>query len=338
MSYVRVAGVERISPRMLRITFSGDALASLMEDRPDQQMKLCFPRRGQDVPRLPEPHAEDAYGMRWYEAYLAIPEPERPLMRSFTVRSYDPGPGLMAVDFVLHDGGGPATRWACAAGPGDVVGMVGPSSAYARPLPGTEGLLLAGDASALPAIGTILESLPAGARATVCAEVADAAEEQRFDTAAEVTVRWAHRDRGESLLDAVRSAVLPEGARPPGSRGRPARSGRCAVISSRSADCPGPPSSSAATGGGRSPRTTRPPRRTWRGRGSERPRPERRGRHGRCVERTARPARVWVRFPSSMTKRPSISTCGMPNGRVRGSSNVEPAATVDGSNRTRSAR
>ncbi|MFJ2415209.1 siderophore-interacting protein [Streptomyces brevispora] len=212
VSYVRVAGVERISPRMLRITFSGDALASLMEDRPDQQMKLCFPRRGQDVPRLPEPHAEDAYGMRWYEAYLAIPEPERPLMRSFTVRSYDPGPGLMAVDFVLHDGGGPATRWACAAGPGDVVGMVGPSSAYARPLPGTEGLLLAGDASALPAIGTILESLPAGARATVCVEVADAAEEQRFDSAAEVTVRWVHRDRGESLLDAVRSAALPEGS------------------------------------------------------------------------------------------------------------------------------
>ncbi|MFJ1899321.1 siderophore-interacting protein [Streptomyces sp. NPDC088115] len=211
VSYVRVEEVERISPRMLRISFSGDALASLMEDRPDQQMKLCFPRAGQSVPRLPEPDAEDTYGMRWYEAYLAIPEPERPLMRSFTVRSYHPGSGLMAVDFVLHGDEGPATRWARTAGPGDVVGMVGPSSAYARPLPRAGHLLLAGDESALPAIGTILEALPAGARATVCAEVADAAEEQRFDSAAEVTVCWVHRDRGGSLLDAVRSAELPRG-------------------------------------------------------------------------------------------------------------------------------
>lgn len=209
VSYVRVVEAERISPRMLRISFSGDALAALMEDRPDQQMKLCFPRPGQRVPRLPEPEADDVYGMRWYEAYLAIPEAERPLMRSFTVRSYDPGSGLMAVDFVLHGDDGPATRWARAAGPGDVAGMVGPSSAYARPLPEAGHLLLAGDESALPAIGTILEALPAGARATVCAEVADAAEEQRFDSAAEVTVRWVHRDRGESLLDAVRSAALP---------------------------------------------------------------------------------------------------------------------------------
>ncbi|MEV0918101.1 siderophore-interacting protein [Streptomyces sp. NPDC049967] len=211
VSYVRVEDVERISPRMLRISFSGDALASLMEDRPDQQMKLCFPRPGQRVPRLPEPDAEDTYGMRWYEAYLAIPETERPLMRSFTVRSYHPGSGLMAVDFVLHGDDGPATRWARTAGPGDVAGMVGPSSAYARPLPRAGHLLLAGDESALPAIGTILEALPAGARATVCAEVADAAEEQRFDSAAEVTVCWVHRDRGASLLDAVRSAELPKG-------------------------------------------------------------------------------------------------------------------------------
>ncbi|ROQ66441.1 NADPH-dependent ferric siderophore reductase [Streptomyces sp. 840.1] len=209
VSYVRVVEVERVTPRMLRISFSGDSPPALLENRPDQQMKLCFPRPGQRVPRLPEPEAEDTYGMRWYEAYLAIPEAERPLMRSFTVRSYEPGSGLMAVDFVLHGDDGPATRWARAARPGDVAGMVGPSSAYARPLPAAGHLLLAGDESALPAIGTILEGLPAGARATVCAEVADAAEEQRFDSAAEVTVRWVHRNRGESLLDAVRSAALP---------------------------------------------------------------------------------------------------------------------------------
>ncbi|AXE83053.1 siderophore-interacting protein [Streptomyces atratus] len=212
VSYVRVVGVERITPRTARITFAGDAPAELMEDRPDQQMKLCFPREGQEVPRLPEPDADDTYGMRWYEAYLAIPEPERPLMRSFTVRAYDRRLGLMAVDFVLHGDEGPAARWGRDARPGDVLGMVGPSSMYARPLPTADWLLLAGDETALPAIGTLLESLPAGARAVVYAEVADEAEEQVLDSPGEVGVHWVHRDRGETLTDAVRSAELPAGS------------------------------------------------------------------------------------------------------------------------------
>ncbi|MEE1807088.1 siderophore-interacting protein [Streptomyces sp. BE133] len=212
VSYVRVVGVERITPRTARITFAGDAPAELMEDRPDQQMKLCFPREGQEVPRLPEPDADDTYGMRWYEAYLAIPESERPLMRSFTVRAYDRRLGLMAVDFVLHGDEGPAARWGRDARPGDVLGMVGPSSMYARPLPAADWLLLAGDETALPAIGTLLESLPAGARAVVYAEVADEAEEQVLDSPGEVSVHWVHRDRGETLTDAVRSAELPAGS------------------------------------------------------------------------------------------------------------------------------
>ncbi|MFI6727569.1 siderophore-interacting protein [Streptomyces atratus] len=212
VSYVRVVGVERITPRTARITFAGDALAELMEDRPDQQMKLCFPREGQEVPRLPEPDADDTYGMRWYEAYLAIPEPERPLMRSFTVRAYDRRLGLMAVDFVLHGDEGPAARWGRDARPGDVLGMVGPSSMYARPLPAADWLLLAGDETALPAIGTLLESLPAGARALVYAEVADEAEGQVLDSPGEVTVHWVHRDTGETLTEAVRGAELPAGS------------------------------------------------------------------------------------------------------------------------------
>ncbi|MFB7210308.1 siderophore-interacting protein [Streptomyces sp. NPDC056255] len=211
VSYVRVVGVERITPRTARVTFTGDALAGLMEDRPDQQMKLCFPREGQGVPRLPEPEADDTYGMRWYEAYLAIPGPERPLLRSFTVRAYDRGRDVMTVDFVLHGDDGPAARWGRDARAGDVLGMVGPSSLYARPLPAADWLLLAGDESALPAIATLLESLPAGARALVWAEVADATEERPLDSAGEVGVHWVHRDRGGSLVDAVRAAPLPAG-------------------------------------------------------------------------------------------------------------------------------
>ncbi|MFJ4823574.1 siderophore-interacting protein [Streptomyces bacillaris] len=207
VTYVRVVDVERVTPRTARVGFTADELPGLLEDRPDQQLKLCLPRAGQTVPRLPERAADDPYGMRWYEAYLAIPEAERPWMRSFTVRSYDRERNVMAVDFVLHGDGGPAARWGAAARPGDVLGMVGPSSLYARPLPAARRMLLAGDETALPAIATVLEALPAGTSALVYAEVADAAEERELPPAAGgAEVRWVHRDRGGSLVAAVRGA------------------------------------------------------------------------------------------------------------------------------------
>ncbi|MFD3971644.1 siderophore-interacting protein [Streptomyces cyaneofuscatus] len=210
VSYVRVTGVERITPRTARVTFTGDALPRLMEDRPDQQVKLCLPREGRSVAEglLPEQDAEDTYGMRWYEAFLAIPEARRPWLRGFTVRAYDRERNAMAVDFVLHGDGGPAARWGAAARPGDVVGMVGPSSLYARPLPtDARRMLLVGDEAALPAIATVLESLPATTKALVYAEVADAGEELELPTAAGgVEVRWVHRDRGGSVVAAVRDA------------------------------------------------------------------------------------------------------------------------------------
>ncbi|MEW1756326.1 siderophore-interacting protein [Streptomyces cyaneofuscatus] len=209
VSYVRVTGVERITPRTARITFTGDALPGLMEDRPDQQMKLCLPREGRSVAEglLPEQDAEDTYGMRWYEAFLAIPEARRPWLRGFTVRSYDRELNAMAVDFVLHSDGGPASRWGAAARPGDVLGMVGPSSLYARPLPEAERMLLAGDETALPAIATVLEALPGTTSAVVYAEIADAGEEVELPAVAGgVEVRWVHRDRGGSLVAAVRGA------------------------------------------------------------------------------------------------------------------------------------
>ncbi|MFF2523229.1 siderophore-interacting protein [Streptomyces liangshanensis] len=235
---VEVTGAVRLSPHMVRVTFGGPDLADFRSAGPDQQVKLYFPRAGQRVPRLPgagagaagqEQDQEQDQGqdlMRWYGAFQAIPEDERPWARSYTIRSHDPSRGTVDVDFVLHGGdgdgtgdAGPATRWARSAAPGAVLGMFGPSAYFAAPVPlGTaDWTLLAGDESALPAIGTIVEALPAGARAVAFVEVVDAAEEQRFGTAGDVTVHWIHRGRAPSgargpLVRAVRDAVFPEGS------------------------------------------------------------------------------------------------------------------------------
>lgn len=219
--FIRVTAVHHPTPRLARVTFGGDDLADLREVEPDQQVKLYFPQPGQAAPRMPEP--SDNFG-RWYEAFTAIPESERPWMRSYTLRSHDPRRQRIAVDFVLHDRhAGPATRWAWTARPGDTLAMFGPSEYFARPHPllasmaAADWLLLAGDETALPAIGGILEALPVGTRARAYVEVRDAADEQTLPTAAEATVSWLHRgetpaERSTLLPDAVRRASLPTGA------------------------------------------------------------------------------------------------------------------------------
>ncbi|MFJ8623053.1 siderophore-interacting protein [Kitasatospora sp. NPDC093550] len=217
VTFVEVVETRRITPRTARITFAAEELADTVGGAPDQQLKLCFPRPGQAEPVLPAPQ-DDPTG--WYQAYLAIPEAERPPMRSFTLRRRHPGTRLVEIDFVLHGDTGPAAAWARRAAPGDRLGMVGPSALYAPPVPFAEAaaaadwVLLAGDETALPALATLVGALPAGVRALAYVEVADEAERQPLESRAELAVHWLHRDGaapGALLTGAVRAADLPAG-------------------------------------------------------------------------------------------------------------------------------
>jgi NADPH-dependent ferric siderophore reductase len=120
-------------------------------------------------------------------------------MRTYTVRRHRPGE--IDVDFVLHADGGPASRWAASARIGDPVAIYGPVSAYAPP-EGCSFQLLVGDETAVPAIGAIVEQLPAGVRA----EVLVAGDEQDWSTAGSVRVRWLPP---ELLCDAVSTVDVP---------------------------------------------------------------------------------------------------------------------------------
>lgn len=82
--------------------------------------------------------------------------------------------------------------------------------------PDTDWTLLVADETALPAVGTILEEAPAGARVLLVAEVAGKDEQLEFDTAAELTVVWCYREGGHAGFgvqagQAVRELALPDG-------------------------------------------------------------------------------------------------------------------------------
>lgn len=170
-----------VTPTTTRITVGGDALATFPGGGGDQHVVLYF--YAPDV-ALPDP-------LTLASARTLLGQ-VRPAMRSYTVRRFDPAAGELDIDFVLH-GTGVAAAWADSARPGDPLILVGPSPAFV-PDPAVPRHLLAGDETALPAIGAMLAELPATAHATVVVEIPSAADEQPLPSAARADVHWLHRD------------------------------------------------------------------------------------------------------------------------------------------------
>jgi NADPH-dependent ferric siderophore reductase len=70
--------------------------------------------------------------------------------------------------------------------------------------------LLIGDETALPAIARRVENLPANRAALLVIEIDNPAEQQTFDTAAQVDVIWVVRGE-QDMVDVVRRLEMPEG-------------------------------------------------------------------------------------------------------------------------------
>ncbi|WP_326757734.1 SIP domain-containing protein [Streptomyces phaeochromogenes] len=186
---VEVVRTVDITPGMRRVTLSGEQLRAFTTAdglvRPpfesagfDDDLGFYFPYPGQRDPVLP------VQG----EAKLIVPKDPRPLSRVYTVRRWDPEAGELDVDFVKH-GVGAGTTWAYRTRPGDRIHLSGPSTSKAFPT-GADWLLVAGDDTALPAIGRLLDELPPDARAQVFIEIAEDAHRQELRELPGVDVTW----------------------------------------------------------------------------------------------------------------------------------------------------
>lgn len=218
---LQVLRVADVTPGMRRITLGGPELRAhtaangfpveeIHCDGFDDHCKVILrhPDLPADVP-VPAPTQADGV-LNWPDDPLAV-------NRSYTVRRWRPDAGdygELDIDFVKH-GVGPATRWAYSVSPGEDIQIAGPKACGLQP-EGADWLLIAGDETALPAIGRWLEEMPAGTRGQVFIEVDRDDHIQTIDHPAGVEVTWLPRNGAEAgtttaLYDAVTTCDWWEG-------------------------------------------------------------------------------------------------------------------------------
>jgi NADPH-dependent ferric siderophore reductase len=175
---VEVVQVQRLSAGFIRVTFADESLADFVSASFDDHVKLMVPDGAGEFAR-----------------------------RDYTPRRFDRARRELSIEFALH-GHGPASEWARHVTVGQRVVVAGPRGSMIIPLD-YEWHLLAGDATAWPAISRRLEELPAAAHAIVIALANDAAERRAFESAARVQTRWVTTD--DALVSALRALPWPSG-------------------------------------------------------------------------------------------------------------------------------
>src|ERR1700677_1095936 len=189
---------ERLSPHTVRITAGGPGFDALrMNEFTDKYAKILFVDPGLG---LTPPY--DLAALR-----ESLPPGRQPVTRTYTLRRADPQAREVTIDFVVHGDEGIAAPWAAHAEPGDLLTMSGAGGAY-RPDPDSDWHLLAGDESALPAICSALDALPADARGIAYLETSDPGEYLDVTPPSGMEGVWLHRPQPGSQPRMLADALL----------------------------------------------------------------------------------------------------------------------------------
>lgn len=219
LARVSVRRVHRIGASYVRVVLAGERVREVADNRLDQRIKVLLPAPGLAG-------IEDLGG-DWYSVWRSLPEHERPVMRTYTIREVRAELGEFDVDIALHGEVGPGSAWALHARPGDEIVVTVPHAHWRgehggvdwRAPAGVRHVLLAGDETAAPAIAGILERLPEGTRGLAVLELpdmADAAVLGARPSGVEVVVLERTGAVGERLVETVmaRAAeVIPAAVR-----------------------------------------------------------------------------------------------------------------------------
>jgi NADPH-dependent ferric siderophore reductase len=202
---VVVHAVERLSPRLVRITFAGPELDGLTVEHPAASVRLLLPPPGERELVMPA----------WNGNEFLLPDGRRPTLRTFTPRRVDAEALELDLDIVLH-GAGAAAEWAQAASPGDAAAISGPGRGYVVD-PDAPAFVLAGDETAIPAISQLLDVVPTEAQVQVHIEVGHPDARLELPDHPLARVHWhdllAGAPPGDALVAAIHSTEITSEAR-----------------------------------------------------------------------------------------------------------------------------
>jgi NADPH-dependent ferric siderophore reductase len=203
-----VVAVADLGGGMRRVTCAAEGLRTFVPCGPDEYVGLLMPPAGRPLV-MPEPEPVDVR-----VSVAALPEPDRPALRWYTIRDHDPVLGRVDIDIVTHGDGGPGSAWTCRARRGYPVGTRASGALYR----GGEGLgrqLLVADETAVPSVAAILDSW-GGAddardqRVEVHVEVADPGVLAAYDLQ-HATVHLRTGVPGSALVPALERALAKGG-------------------------------------------------------------------------------------------------------------------------------
>jgi NADPH-dependent ferric siderophore reductase len=201
---------EPVTPRLVRCTFGGDALAGFPVPDPAGSVRILFPEPGTTELVMPV----------WNGNEFLLPGSDgptrlRPSIRTLTPRFTRTDANELVVDVVLH-GGGVASSWVEAAEPGAPAAISGPGRGYAVAADAPPHLL-AGDETAIPAMSQLLEVLPASTPVVVHVEIDDASARHDLPHHASTEVHWHERPagapHGDTLVTAIEAASIDDDTR-----------------------------------------------------------------------------------------------------------------------------
>ena len=172
----KVIDVKRITPNLQRITLGGKGMSDFPDNSEGGYVKLNFSQAD-----------------------------ERIITRTYSIRSQRKGE--IDIDFVLHNDGGPASRWAVECEKGDLIKIGGPGPKTLVDLE-ADWIFIVGDMTALPAISVNIENLLSHTVGNIVIEVIDEADIQSLVTPEGVKIKWIVNPKPgqnpELLIDCVR--------------------------------------------------------------------------------------------------------------------------------------
>lgn len=173
-----------ITPNYLRLVLKCDDIEAYSDVPLGVNNKLFIPPEGHTTVEMPIFNPET-------KIWELENEANRPSVRTYTHRFIDLDKKELTIDFAIHEGDSIACNWARDATAGAQIGLA-MKLKHREILPDVKNFLFITDMTGIPAVSTLVKTLPKEANATVITEVLTTEDiwDPHYESDASITIEW----------------------------------------------------------------------------------------------------------------------------------------------------